>query len=141
MDITIAARAPRRSRIGRIRQVDEDQACPAPGVAGNRADGNRVLRLLVDDDVVGRPLGQSVEMVDILGIAEDDGVGRVDVEQLDDKKEKNLSANLLIRDTGRITYLRHVEDLHSVARGFTADDHVVLVATDLAPSRGRGVLR
>jgi hypothetical protein len=33
----------------------------------------------------------------------------------------------------KCSYLLHIKDLHAVSDGFTADDHVVFITTNLAP--------
>lgn len=114
MDVTIARRAAGRGRVGDVLEVDEDQARGAARVPGLRADGDGVLELLVDDDVVRAADGQLVEVARQVGVAEGHGAGRVDIGELG-----------------------HVEELHAVLLCLAADHDVALVASDLAPDAGR----
>ena len=110
VDVAVAAGAAGGAGLGGVLEVDEDEARVAPFVAGHGADGDGVLLLLVDDDVVRGADGQAVEVARQVVLREGDGRGRVDVEQL-----------------------LPVEDLHAVLARLGADDDVVLVAADLAP--------
>ena len=117
MHVSITRRAARRTRAGRIRQVDEDETRAAARATGHGTDSNSVVKLLVDDDVVRRADGQAVEVAREVVLGEGNGARRVDVEQL-----------------------APVEDLDTVVAGLAADDDVVLVAADLAPDGGGRVL-
>ncbi|GJC97587.1 hypothetical protein ColKHC_06413 [Colletotrichum higginsianum] len=79
VDVAVAGGAPGRRRLGRVAQVDEDEAGAAGAGARLGADGDGVLLLLVDDDVLapdglGRVLGQAAE-VDELAVGGDLGEG------------------------------------------------------------------
>lgn len=115
MDVAIAGRAAGRGRVGDVLEVDEDQAGGAGRVPGRRADGDGVLELLVDDDVVRAADGQVVEVARQVGIAKGLGAGRVDVGELG-----------------------QVEELDSVLLRLAADHDVALVAADFAPDAGGG---
>jgi hypothetical protein len=112
VDVAILAVATGRRRLRRILEIDEDQTSAAGTVAGAGADGDGVAELLVDDHVVGGTLGETLEGAgDVLdGVEDDGGLGRGDGQEL-----------------------RHVEDLDAVAAKLGADEHVVLVGTDLLP--------
>lgn len=117
MHIAIARGTARGTGTRGVGQVDEDQARAAAGIAGHGADGDGIVELLVDDDVVRRADGQAVEVAREVLLREGDGGRRVDVEQL-----------------------IPVEDLDTMRAGLTANDNVVLVATDLAPDGRSGEL-
>jgi hypothetical protein len=103
----------------RVLEVDVLQAGAAGLVAGLGADGNGVLVVPVDDDVVGAADGE--------GVAEQTCEVLLGVE--------NLGALGVERQE-----LVEVEDLDVVANGLGADDNVVVQDTDLAPAGADGVL-
>jgi hypothetical protein len=111
--IAILAVATQVNGIAGVLQAEEVKTTHAAGITGLDTDSDTVLSLLVDDDVVAAAEGErAVEVAGdvLLAIELDRGVLDLDVEQL-----------------------LHVEDLDTVALELTADDHVVLVRTDLSP--------
>lgn len=119
MDIAILRIAARTRRVGGVAQINKDEAGRTRRVARGSANSIHPVRLLIHHDIMRPPNRQALKQARQIGvIAERDGAGRVDVEQLG-----------------------HVEDLDVVALGLAANHHVVLVAADLAPDAGDRVLR
>lgn len=114
MDITVTSRAARRARFAWITQVDEYETRSTCRCTRYSTDGDGVLQLLVDDDVVGPPNGESIKVTRQVGIAaESHRAGRVDVDELG-----------------------HVEDLYTVVERLAADYDVFFIAAHLAPNDG-----
>ena len=100
--------------VGRVGDVNEDDTGLALVGPGLRPDGVDEVGLGVGYDVVSSTAGEALEVAsEILGVAEDLRGSRVDCEQL-----------------------LHVEDLDTVSLGLAADDHQVVLATDLTPGAG-----
>lgn len=84
MNVAVIGVAADTSRVGGVGQIEEDQATEAVLITGASTDGDTVVGLLVDDDVVGRADGQLVEVTgQILLVAEEHGgILGGDVEEL-----------------------------------------------------------
>jgi hypothetical protein len=121
VDVTITLGASKRLGLGRISEIEEVQTGSTVGVCSRlSANGDRVLELLVDNNIVSTTnRKQSVEVASkiLLGVKDDRLLG-VDLQKL-----------------GKI------EDLDTMADGFGSDDDIVLVSADLTPLGRLRVLR
>jgi hypothetical protein len=117
--IAITGRTAQRNWVARVSEVEEVKTSSTDRVSARLgANSDTVVELLVHNHVVGtaeREKGLEVAC-EILGTIKGDGARRVDVEQL-----------------------LHVEDLDAVITGLGADDHVVLVRSNLTPLRRQRV--
>jgi hypothetical protein len=116
MDISITTGTARGTRASRVSEVDEDEARTAARRSGHSAHSNSIVLLLIDDNVVSGALRETLEVAGQVALGEGDGASRVNGEKL-----------------------APVKDLHTVVGSLTANDNVVLIATDLTPDRVGGV--
>ena len=110
MDVAIACRAARTPRIGRVCHVEINQSTTAGKITSDadslvttyRTHGDRVIELLVDNNVVGAANRKLVPMACQISLGEVGRASRVQSEQF-----------------------LHVEDLDSVVDSLRADDSIV----------------
>ena len=115
MDVTILSLVTGGEGLGRVAQINEDQASLLGAVPGGGTDGNGVLEVVVDDNVVGTADGELLEETSKI---------------LDRVKGLGLLGGLDVQQ------LAHVEDLDVVVLGLGANDGVVVENTDLTPNLG-----
>lgn len=118
MDVTIASGTARAPWVGGIGHVEEDQSTAAGKIASdsdglittNRSSSNRVVELLVHDNVVG---AADWELIPV-------------------------ARKVILREVGRVCRVKgkellHVEDLDTVVDRFGTNDSIVAQNSNLSP--------
>lgn len=115
VDVSILGLVAGREGLRRVGEIDEDHAALESAVAGGGADGDSVLEVGVDNDIVGAADGELAE---------------------DTRAVLNRVEGVRLLPRLDLKELVEVEDLDVVVHGFGANDGEVVEDADLAPDLG-----
>lgn len=129
VDVSILTIAAKSLRVGYISKIKEDETGTAAAISRRRSDGNGIVELLVDNDIVAASQRKIREVSSQISLGQLNGCSsRIDCEKL----SCGLVDEVIVYQWAS-TYLAHVVNLDAGALQFATNEHVVFVGTNFLP--------